>query len=686
MKKSAFILSFLGLVPALPAVADSDEELQRILSSNMEELMTMTVDIATHTKQTLSKAPAVVSVITAEDIRATGSTNLMEILQSVPGIYIRANQFGFKPLISFRGAAGTHALLMVNGAPAKDLVWSPGIFWKGLSTHMIERVEIIRGPGSALFGSDASSGVINVITKTAGKIEQSEAGVRMGSFNTRTGWVQHGTHWNGFDIGLTAEVSHTDGHNPLIVADAQTAKDAAMGTHVSSAPGHASYGWDSEDFRLSLGKGNWRLLADTMRHSNVGIGLTGAGVLDSRTRANDSQSSLALLYNNEAFASDWGLNAELRYRDLDYSSGDGFLERPPGYQDVTGVYPEGVINRMRSAERRLDFEVGGLYTGVKDHAIRLGGGYVRQDLYLVEQYINQGTGPDGKPLPAGGSLVNVSDSPYAFAPEMARKISYLFLQDVWRFTKDWELTAGARYDNYSDFGGTLNPRLALVWQSTERLTTKLMYGHAFRAPSYLELYALTSATKPNPGLTPERSKTWDLSFSYLASRDLRLGLNLFNFAQADLIALDASNTYRNAGKHTIRGIEFESQWQATNTFRISGNLTHRQQDDSPFIVFAVPNREAYLRADWAFLPKWNWNLQANWSGKRSLPVGDTRSPLGACTLADTTIRFYHGSEWEFAASIRNLLNVDAREYTGRSLPDYLPLPKRNLFAEIRYKF
>jgi iron complex outermembrane receptor protein len=104
------------------------------------------------------------------------------------------------------------------------------------------------------------------------------------------------------------------------------------------------------------------------------------------------------------------------------------------------------------------------------------------------------------------------------------------------------------------------------------------------------------------------------------------------------------------------------------------------------LFYSVPDEEAYLRADWAFLPKWNWNLQANWTGKRTLSASDTRKPLGTHTLADTTLRYFHGSEWEFAASIRNLFDVDAREYTGSSIPNYLPLPRRSFFAEVRYKF
>jgi len=704
MKNHRIFLLLLGLFPALAAHADTDGEVEKLLPLSLEELLSVKVTISTNTLQSLSKAPSVVSVITAEDIKATGTTNLTDILQSLPGVYIRYNLFGNRPQVTMRGANSTNTLLMINGAPVKDLAWSNGIFWKGLPANMIDRVEVIRGPGSALFGADAAAGAINVITKTAGKINQTEAGVRAGSFDSQEAWVQHGTQWNDFDIALTANVSHTDGHRPFYGADAQSARG-----DVSYAPGHADTGWDNQDIRFSIARGNWRLLADYTRHSNLDTGLAGAGVLDPLTSASDNQTSLALLYNNENFAKNWGLNAEVRYRDLEYSSGDGFLERPPGYTCTAagalkcpagiavGTYSNGLLNQQRSAERRMNFEASGLYSGLKDHAIRLGGGYVWQDLYDVEHRVNSGQISDTVTLPAGSPLVDISNSAYAFAPEKGQRNHYLFLQDVWSFADNWEFTAGVRHDDYSGFGSTTNPRLALVWQTTDRLTTKLMYGEAFRAPSYLELYSRTAATNPNPALLPETSKTWDLAFAYRATPNLNLGLNLFHFTMSDMIVLlhDSPTTvqYQNGGNHVIRGIETEAQWQATPTLRIAGNLTHRWQDYSTLTSYGIPDEEAYLRADWAFMPKWNWNLQANWTGKRTnqpsppYPVADPRSPLGAHTLADTTLRYQHDKQWEFAASIHNLFDEDAAEYTSsKSLRNYLPLPGRSFFAEIRYTF
>lgn len=653
--------------------------------------MELKTTISTVTEQTVSQASSVVTIVTQEDILATGATNLADVLENVPGVHIRRNAFGFRPMIQIRGATDKQTLLMVNGSPLRDLVWSFSIFWKGLPTSMIDRIEIIRGPGSAMYGSDASAGVINVITKTAsGKIDHSEVGARAGSFDSKAAWMQHGTQWNGFDVAFTADLQTTDGHDPFIERDAQTRNDETFGSNASYAPANAGVGWKNTDLRLSVAKGNWQLRTDYMSRSDLEIGLTGAGVIDPVTKGDDSLYNIDLFYKNDTFSDDWGLDAELRYQNLDYSSGDGFQEFPPGTIFPDGEYPDGLINQMRSAERRLVFDTSGLYSGLDGHAIRLGAGVTWQDLYSVEQFVNFGIGPDGNPLPAGGPLVDLSDTPYAFAPEKMRIIRHIFLQDVWTLNDDWELTAGARYEIYSDFGETLNPRLAVVWNTTDKLTTKLMYGTAFRAPSYLELYAETSFTLPNPDLKPERSQTWDLSFSYKAASNLHLGMNFFSYSQTDLIrALDApglpKRMFQNQGDHSIVGIELETWWQATDKLTFSANYTHRNPDDDAFRAFDATD-EAYLRGDWGFKPDWNWNLQTKWIGEVERHGTDTRPPVDDYWLTDTTLRYNASKQWEFAASIRNLFDVDARDYTSSGITYDLPLPERNYYLETRYRF
>ena len=643
---------------------DSDS----LLALSLEELSQVKVIIATGTEQTLDKAPATVTVITAEDIKMTGATNLTDILESVPGVHINANHFGNRPLVHMRGTGSFQTLLMVNGNDTRDLMWAFGIFWKGIPVSAIERIEVIRGPGSALYGADASAGVINVITKTAGKIEDTEVGLRAGSFDTKTAFMQSGGQWNGFDLGMTAEFSTTDGHDPFIKADR------------SNSAGKAQYGWDNQDIRFSIANDHWRFLANYMKHDDLETGMSGMGYFDPITSADDERFDFDLLYNNKNFSKDWGIDAKLHYQDLEYSSNDGFQESPPAVNP-----PDGELNHMSSSERQISFEASALYSGFSQHSVRIGTGYDWQDLYRVEQVVNFDLG-NGMPLPPVGEKIDISDTPYAFAPEKTRKITHVFVQDVWAFADNWELTAGARYDHYSDFGNTLNPRVALTWKTSKKLTTKLMYGQGFRAPSFQELYAITSISKPNSNLDPEESETIELAFSYAATKDIHLGVNLFDFEITDFISKDVNDQYQNTGKHKTHGVEMEARWQATKNLSLSGNYTYRDPDNNDFRQVTEAEQEAYFRSDWKFQPGWNWNVQASWIAERNRADDDTRSDVDDYIITDTTLRYTGFKQWELAVSVRNVFDEDAREHTGASIADDLPLPERNFYAELRYKF
>lgn len=668
MKKSTLLTGMYCLLLASFSVAE-EEYTASLLDLSWEELTQVKVIIATGTEQTIDKAPAIVTVITSDDIKKTGATNLTEILESVPGVHINANSFGNRPLVHMRGTGSFQTLLMINGNDTRDLMWAFGIFWKGIPVSAIERIEVIRGPGSALYGADASAGVINVITKTAGKIKETEVGLRAGSFDTQTAFMQTGGEWNDLKLGLTAEFSTTDGHNPDIDADR------------SNTTGKANYGWDNQDIRFSIANEHWQLLANYIKHDDLETGMSGGGYFDPVTDADDERFDIDLNYNNQTFGNNWGLDAKLHYQDLEYSSNNGFQESPADMN-----YSDGTINHMSSSERQISFETSGLYSGFEQHSLRVGVGYDWQDLYRVEQEVNFGTGPDGNPITPGDPIVDISGTPYAFAPERTRRIEHLFVQDVWTFAEGWELTAGARYDHYSDFGDTINPRVALTWQSTEHLITKLMYGQGFRAPSFQELYADTSRSLHNSNLDPEESETVELAFSYAATKDLHLGMNLFNFEISDFISRDANMQYQNTGRHKIIGVEMEARWQASKYLSFSGNYTYRDPDDNDFRQVTEAEQEAYFRSDWQFQAGWNWNLQASWIADRNRSDGDPRSNLDDYIITDTTFRYTGLKQWEFAASVRNLFDENAREHTGRSVPDDLPLPERNIYAEVRYKF
>ena len=174
---------------------------------------------------------------------------------------------------------------------------------------------------------------------------------------------------------------------------------------------------------------------------------------------------------------------------------------PPGA--FGGLFREGVRDDFRF---RVDEMRGGataLYGGIPDHRLRFGMGVSYAKLSDVEESRNFRFGPNGIPVPAPYSdAVESGQSP--LLAEHGRRVWYGFAQDEWWFAPDWTLTAGVRLDDYSDFGTAINPRLALVWNPSPSLTAKVVYGRAFRAPNFTELYGNNLlAVSGNPALDPE---------------------------------------------------------------------------------------------------------------------------------------------------------------------------------------
>ncbi|MCV2369130.1 TonB-dependent receptor plug domain-containing protein [Roseateles oligotrophus] len=159
------ILATLTVALAQAAGPASDEELAAVYGD--AEL----ISIATGTRQPLRLAPSVASVITAADIKALGISNLERLLEGVPGLHVTRGGANYEPQYVMRGIVSGQTpqlLLLQNGQPMTTmLVGNKGQMWGDFPAQQIARVEIIRGPGSALYGAEAYSGVINIITKTA---------------------------------------------------------------------------------------------------------------------------------------------------------------------------------------------------------------------------------------------------------------------------------------------------------------------------------------------------------------------------------------------------------------------------------------------------------------------------------------------------------------------------------------
>jgi iron complex outermembrane receptor protein len=279
-----------------------------------------------------------------------------------------------------------------------------------------------------------------------------------------------------------------------------------------------------------------------------------------------------------------------------------------------------------------------------------------------------------------------------------RLVNYLYGQDEWRFARDWTLTAGLRHDDYSDAGSTTNPRLALVWDATVDLTVKLLYGRAYRAPSFSEEYSTNNPISTgNPNLRPETNRTWEAALSWRAQRDWQIGVNFFRYAMQDIIRTVANpaptpgTTYANTGEQHGSGMELETTWDARRDLRITGNYSYQHSIDDSTGQDAgyAPHHHLYARADWRIFDEWSASAEVNRVADRKRAFGDSRPAIPDYTTVDITLRTHRGrNQWDFAASARNLFNADAREPSlapGLTLPFDLPVAPRSVYLQAIYK-
>ncbi len=273
---------------------------------------------------------------------------------------------------------------------------------------------------------------------------------------------------------------------------------------------------------------------------------------------------------------------------------DGFRGNPEFYEEHVRL--EGILT----------------YNGFTGHSLRIAGGYTKQEESAKER---KNYGPSVLDLAnrdcsgficvVDGTLTDVSNTPYAFIEDQDRDVWYASIQDQWQLANDWNLTMGLRYDDYSDFGSTVNPRAALVWDASTDLTAKLMYGRSFRAPSFAEQFLINNPVdRGNPDLDPETAQTYELAFDYRASFDWRVGFNVFYYEIEDLIDFaptpQGTQVAQNVGRQQGQGFEFETEWNPAENLRIVANYAWQNAEDEEFDEDAAraPEQQAYLRAHW----------------------------------------------------------------------------------------
>lgn len=690
MRTNGLVFLMLALsMPSLATAASGDEDLFSLYGD--EDF----VSIATGRKQLISKAAAVVSVVTADDIKKMGAKDIEQALESVAGLHVSRSSSAYNSVFLMRGIHSdfnAQVLMLINGIPITNVFsGNRSLAWGGMPVENISRIEVIRGPGSAIYGADAFAGTINIITKTADEIDGLETGLSTGSFDTQRAWALYGGDVNGWDVAFSMELLDTNGQDEKIGADRQTFLDGVFATSASLAPGGVNTGKKSIETRVDLSKDEWRLRMGFQGRYDVGAGAGVNQALDPFGSADSERFNLDLTYHNPEFSENWDVQSTLSYFDTSFDTEDIHL-LPPGA--FGGLFPNGLIGSPDVYERHYRYDMSAFFTGFADHDVRLGAGVYYIDQYRVEETKNFIPPPPPPPLlpPTPKPLAPVSGADL-FNREEDRTISYLFVQDEWGFANDWSLTTGLRYDHYSDFGDTVNPRLALVWDTSYNLTTKFLYGRAFRAPAFAEQFNMGNPVAVgNDDLDPEIINTYEIAFDYTHSGDLSGGLNLFYYDMQDIIRF--TPVAQNTGDQTGYGLELEFEWQLSRDTTLSGNYALQRSEDEATDDDAghAPGQQIYLRADHALTDNWNVSSQLNYVMGRERVFGDTRDDIDDYATLDVTLK---RSQWfggfDVVVSVHNLTNEEVLEPSLFELlpvpiapiPGDLPQAGRSITAEIR---
>lgn len=654
-----------------------------------------TISLATGSQQSLRRAPAVATVITAEDIAAMGATDLDEVLETVPGVHVSRSANNYAPLYLVRGVYTQftpQVLVMQNGIPITTLfTGNKGNIWGGYPVEHIARIEIIRGPGSALYGADAFSGVINIITKSASDTAGTEFGARTGSFSANNVWVQHGGQWGPMDVAAYLRIGSSEGYKSQITADAQTRFDRLFKTNASLAPGPVLTGYDAVDGNIDLTFEKWHVHGGYKLRDHVGVGAGIASALDPVGRQGSERITADVTWTDTQFAQNWGVGVAASYLHYAQTIPTAFQLFPRGSNIGGGVSANGFLGGPETWERQLRLSTFATYSGFANHSVRMGGGHDDLDLYKTREMRNFTYSPAGALVPnPGGVLVDYSDSNPFMRPHR-RWVDYLYLQDEWNFAKDWALTSGLRHDKYSDFGGTTNPRVALVWDASLDVTAKLLAGRAFRAPSFNEVFSITNPVAlGNPDLRPEVITTVETAFSWQARRDLQLNLSLFHYDMKEAIRL-VKGTYANTGTQRGDGGELEAVWDVSRSLRLTGSYSWQAAIDEATNQDAgyAPHHHVYGRADWHFAGNWMLGTQVNWVADRRRAAGDTRPQIADYTTVDVNLSTTpKRQQWNLAVGLRNVFNADVREPSvapGTALPNDLPMAPFSAYLQATYR-
>lgn len=564
------------------------------VTAQAEELPVYSFDevvvTATRTENDVKKVPASTQVITQEDIKRGGATSVRNALSMYANIFQKSKVRGGGHDIIIRGMETKHSLVMVNGRRISNEADANGLgnamSLDRININDVEKIEIVRGPSSALYGSEAMGGVLNIITKPS-KEQTLLTGLEHTSEDTSHWWHADTGRIGNFSMTLDARFNKIN----RSMLDTATESDpygtaqtynASLNYYVNDHSYVNAY-MDYYSQHLKTDMGTPAMKPITLTTSSGKMSLSGQAMLEGTGSKAFKQKNYGISWNGKTDKNDWQIQAYMSKFNWSTTSSTKVLGSIP----PAGM--EGMFNYLLQKKNTYDFNhdehnmwaiEGRDSLRVNDHhRVTFGAEYVK------EKVAGTGLGSNGD------GVHNITENGKTKSSSEKTLSSYAaYLQDEIEYGK-WFIVPAIRYDHHSAYGSHTSPKIGVTYNATDHFRIKANYGDGFKAPSVSQLYYdldmemgrgnwvhLTG----NPNLKPEKSKSWDLG----VEAEFGKGYGSLTYFDNDVDNLIASipkgkdsnghnlHRYENVNKARIKGLENTLGYRFNDTleFKVTSTL------------------------------------------------------------------------------------------------------------------
>jgi len=579
-------------------------------------------DIATRTKLNIDDVPAFVSILRNDELEKYGFDNLYEALSIIPGVELSIESSGARQVI-FRGVKEKGKVkLLIDNVSVNNSYRGSVYSFLDFPIELIERIEVIRGPGAVIYGSNAMSGVINVVTKTNKKLFLSYGsyGAKKGGFSTTYNTDKYKLSFNGYyqdnnkGIDTKADKSGNRGKSN------EEFDDYSVGLKVKS---------DNVTFTSRVKKSVY----------GSAFGLSNYIEKPNDRKGYENKSLFSKVTYQDDITKDIHYNVSFGYDNYTQNIDVRALPHPLNDDDLI------MHSSYKEKKYYTNFEL--FLNSFKNQEIVVGVGYEKNKPTKNRFHSYFESTPNTQYIPTSSLLKS----------GMSREISSFYLNDTVSINDSMDASLGVRVDKYSDFGNAFSPRATLVYKYNEKLNYKVMYSKAFRAPSFVELYAnIPGISVGNNSLDKEESNTIEAGIIYDLTHSNTLKVNIYNTKIDNIIYRDANKKYIQDGYQKFTGIESEFIAKLSNNSQLDLTLSYiNAKDEDDNNVANIANILGNIKYSNRFSNGITSGTVFKYVSKRKRVAADTRKDLASYNTVDQSFSYKY-KNYTTVLSIKNIFN------------------------------